>query len=118
MVGKTLEQAETELRQAGASEEQVKAIAPHKVIKGNRPSNLLLTDKLTPFTVGSLIALYEHRTFVQGTICGVNSFDQWGVELGKVLGTDIYNRLVADTDNQELDASTQAAIAAFKQANS
>lgn len=118
MVGKTLEQAETELRQAGASEEQVKAIAPHKVIKGNRPSNLLLTDKLTPFTVGSLIALYEHRTFVQGTIWGVNSFDQWGVELGKVLGTDIYNRLVADTDNQELDASTQAAIAAFKQANS
>lgn len=83
MVGKTLEQAEQELRDAGATAEQVAKIAPHKVIKGNRPSNTLLTDKMTPATVGALIALYEHRTFVQGTIWGINSFDQWGVELGK-----------------------------------
>ncbi len=116
MVGKTLEQAEQELRQAGASEADVAAIAPHKVIPGNRPSNTLLTEQLTPFTTGSLIALYEHRTFVQGTIWGINSFDQWGVELGKVLGTDIYNRLVSDSDNSALDASTQALIAAFKDA--
>ena len=67
-------------------------------------------------TVGALIALYEHRTFVQGTIWGINSFDQWGVELGKVLGTDIYNRLVSDSDNSTLDASTQALIKAFKKA--
>ncbi|MEC8484939.1 MAG: glucose-6-phosphate isomerase, partial [Pseudomonadota bacterium] len=65
MVGKSLEQAEKELRDAGATEEQVAAIAPHKVIPGNRPSNTLLTEQLTPFTTGSLIALYEHRTFVQ-----------------------------------------------------
>ena len=116
MVGKSLEQAEQELRQAGASESEVEAIAPHKVIPGNRPSNTLLTEQLTPFTTGSLIALYEHRTFVQGTIWGINSFDQWGVELGKVLGTDIYNRLVSDSDNSALDASTQALIAAFKDA--
>ena len=117
MVGKSLAQAQQELRDAGASDEQVTHIAPHKVIPGNRPSNTLLTEQLTPFTTGSLIALYEHRTFVQGTIWGVNSFDQWGVELGKVLGTDIYNRLVTDSDNHQLDASTQSLIDAFKQAN-
>lgn len=116
MVGKSLEQAQQELRDAGANESQVASIAPHKVIPGNRPSNTLLTEQLTPFTTGSLIALYEHRTFVQGTIWGINSFDQWGVELGKVLGTDIYNRLINDTNNQQLDASTQALIAAFKNA--
>ena len=116
MVGKTLEQAKQELRDAGASAEQVEAVAPHKVIQGNRPSNTLFTDKMTPATVGALIALYEHRTFVQGTIWGINSFDQWGVELGKVLGTDIYNRLVSDSDNSALDASTQALINAFKKA--
>lgn len=116
MVGKTLEQAKQELRDAGASEDQVEAVAPHKVIQGNRPSNTLFTDKMTPATVGALIALYEHRTFVQGTIWGINSFDQWGVELGKVLGTDIYNRLVSDSDNSTLDASTQALIKAFKKA--
>ncbi|RDL44091.1 glucose-6-phosphate isomerase [Marinomonas piezotolerans] len=116
MVGKSLEQAKEELRSAGANETDVEAIAPHKVIQGNRPSNTLLTEQLTPFTTGSLIALYEHRTFVQGTIWGINSFDQWGVELGKVLGTDIYHRLVSDTDNRSLDASTQALISAFKNA--
>jgi glucose-6-phosphate isomerase len=116
MVGKTLEQAQQELRDAGTTDEQIAKIAPHKVIKGNRPSNTLLTDKMTPATVGALIALYEHRTFVQGTIWGINSFDQWGVELGKVLGTDIFNRLVSDSDNSALDASTQALIKAFKKA--
>ncbi|MBR7888919.1 glucose-6-phosphate isomerase [Marinomonas sp. A79] len=116
MVGKTLEQAQQELRDAGATDEQIAKITPHKVIKGNRPSNTLLTNKMTPATVGALIALYEHRTFVQGTIWGINSFDQWGVELGKVLGTDIFNRLVSDSDNSALDASTQALIEAFKKA--
>ncbi|MCV2404101.1 glucose-6-phosphate isomerase [Marinomonas sp. C2222] len=118
MVGKSLEQAKQELRDAGASDEQVELVAPHKVIKGNRPSNMLLTEQMTPATVGALIALYEHRTFVQGTIWGINSFDQWGVELGKVLGTDIFNRLVSDSDNSALDSSTQALIEAFKKAQS
>tara|TARA_R110002033_G_scaffold171225_1_gene219370 strand:+ start:23430 stop:25076 length:1647 start_codon:yes stop_codon:yes gene_type:complete len=118
MVGKTLEQAQQELRDSGATDDQIATIAPHKVIPGNRPSNTLMTDKMTPATIGALIALYEHRTFVQGTIWGINSFDQWGVELGKVLGTDIYNRLVRDSDNSALDASTQALIKAFKKAQS
>jgi len=118
MVGKTLTQAKDELKNSGATAEQIDKIAPHKVIKGNRPSNTLLTDKLTPFTVGSLIALYEHKTFVQGAVWGINSFDQWGVELGKVLGTDISQRLSSSTDNAELDTSTQALIEAFKKAQS
>lgn len=118
MVGKTLAQAEAELKHSGATPEQVAKIAPHKVILGNRPSNTLTTPKLTPFSVGSLIALYEHRTLVQGAIWGINSFDQWGVELGKVLGTDIAERLNSDSDNQSLDPSTQALISAFKKAQS
>jgi glucose-6-phosphate isomerase len=114
MLGKSLAQAEQELKDAGCSEADIAKIAPHKVIKGNRPSNTLLTEKMTPKTVGALIALYEQKTFVQGTIWGINSFDQWGVELGKVLGTDIYNRLASDQANDTLDSSTQALIAAFK----
>lgn len=114
MLGKSLAQAEQELKDAGCSEADIAKIAPHKVIKGNRPSNTLLTEKMTPKTVGALIALYEQKTFVQGTIWGINSFDQWGVELGKVLGTDIYNRLASDQANDSLDSSTQALIAAFK----
>ena len=114
MLGKSLSQAEQELKESGCSDAEIAKIAPHKVIQGNRPSNTLLTDKMTPQTVGALIALYEQKTFVQGTIWGINSFDQWGVELGKVLGTDIYNRLVSDADNKTLDSSTQALIKAFK----
>ncbi|EAQ64230.1 glucose-6-phosphate isomerase [Marinomonas sp. MED121] len=114
MLGKSLSQAEQELKESGYSDADIAKIAPHKVIQGNRPSNTLLTDKMTPKTVGALIALYEQKTFVQGTIWGINSFDQWGVELGKVLGTDIYNRLVSDADNKTLDSSTQALIKAFK----
>ncbi len=116
MVGKTLAQAENELQQSGATKDEIEKIAPHKVIAGNRPSNTLLTNKLTPFTVGSLIALYEHKTFVQGAVWGINSFDQWGVELGKVLGTDIAQRLNSNSDDSELDSSTQALIKAFKDA--
>ncbi|TBR37616.1 glucose-6-phosphate isomerase [Marinomonas agarivorans] len=114
MVGKTLEQAKNELEQSGLDSEEVEKLAPHKVIQGNRPSNTLLTEKMTPASVGALIALYEHKTFVQGTIWGINSFDQWGVELGKVLGTDIYNRLTEETDNRDLDESTQNLIRIFR----
>jgi len=114
MVGKTLSQAEEELQKAGLKTSDIAKIAPHKIIDGDKPSNTLLTDKMTPASVGALIALYEHKTFVQGTIWGINSFDQWGVELGKVLGTDIYERLVTDTNNDHLDASTKALIQTFK----
>ena len=89
MTGKTLKEAEQELRSDGFSQEELDTLAPQKMIPGNRPSNTLFFDKLTPKVVGSLIALYEHKVFVQGQIWGVNSFDQWGVELGKQLANDI-----------------------------
>lgn len=75
----------TQLREAGVSEDKIRMLAAHKTFEGNKPTNSLLIDKLTPKTLGSLIALYEHKIFVQGVIWNINSFDQWGVELGKVL---------------------------------
>ncbi len=90
MRGKTAAEAEAELKQSGKlSEKEIAALLPHKVFPGNRPSNMLLFDKLTPKSLGMLIALYEHKIFVQGLIWRVNSFDQWGVELGKVLAKAI-----------------------------
>ena len=90
-----------EVRADGVAE----TLVPHKVFEGNRPSNTLLLPKLTPSTLGQLIALYEHKIFVQGVIWGINSFDQWGVELGKVLAKDIYEHLDA-TDLLRYDSST------------
>jgi glucose-6-phosphate isomerase len=83
-----------EVRAEGVPE----ALVPHKVFEGNRPSNTLLADRLTPHTIGALIALYEHSVFTQGVIWSIDSFDQWGVELGKVLATKILNELEAPTD--------------------
>ena len=95
MQGKTLEEVTADLKAAGMTPEQVKLIAPHKVFTGNRPTNSLLLKKLTPRTLGSLIALYEHKIFVQGVIWRINSYDQMGVELGKVLAKKI---LAEETD--------------------
>ena len=72
---------------AGQSEERIAQLLPHKVFQGNRPTNSILYPKLSPYTLGSLIAMYEHKIFVQGVIWNVNSFDQWGVELGKQLAS-------------------------------
>ncbi len=93
MTGKTLQQAESELRDKGIEEAQIAALAPHKVFEGNRPTNTIMVDELTPKALGSLIAMYEHKVFVQGKIWGVNSFDQWGVELGKQLATAILGEM-------------------------
>jgi glucose-6-phosphate isomerase len=87
-------------------------LVPHRTFPGDRPTTLILAERLTPFVLGQLIALYEHKVFTQGTIWGVNSFDQWGVELGKALADRILPELVAD-DEPDLvshDVSTQAAI--------
>jgi glucose-6-phosphate isomerase len=84
---------------------------------GNRPSNTLTFDRLTPYQLGTLIALYEHKVFVQGVIWNLNSFDQWGVELGKILGDDILSRIV-QPDNTELsDSSTELLLAQYRYAN-
>ena len=85
MLGKTREEVVVELTAQGLDQAKIGALAPHKTFPGNRPSNVLMYPKLTPERLGSLVALYEHKVFVQGTIWDINSFDQWGVELGKAL---------------------------------
>ena len=116
MSGKTLDEAKAELKAEGMSGEDIDKLAPHKVIPGNKPSNTLLMEKSTPETVGALIALYEHRTFVQGIIWDVDSFDQWGVELGKQMGKGILDRLTGDTaeGDEAIDSSTASLIQIYR----
>ncbi|QYK08257.1 glucose-6-phosphate isomerase [Shewanella mangrovisoli] len=115
MQGRTLDEALTELSKSSLSDEEKLLIAKHKVMPGNKPSNTLLMDKLTPETLGALIALYEHRTFVQGAIWDINSFDQWGVELGKSLGNDVLARIGAEQNATALDASSNGLINLYRQ---
>ena len=93
------------------SEDEARAIAPHKMIKGNKPNNILMVNQFTPHSIGALIALYEHKVFAQGQLWGINSFDQWGVELGKVLEKELFPLLTGTAPNPEeqlekLDPST------------
>ncbi|CAK5091973.1 unnamed protein product [Meloidogyne enterolobii] len=116
MKGKSSEEVESELKQSGMDETKIKEILPHKVFEGNRPTNTLLLPKITPNTLGSLIAIYEHKIFVQGIIWGINSFDQWGVELGKQLAKVIQSELQKE-DNEPItthDSSTNALINLIK----
>ncbi|PZP21492.1 MULTISPECIES: glucose-6-phosphate isomerase [Pseudomonas] len=114
MRGKTRAEAETELREKGLDDAEVQRLAPHKVIPGNRPSNTLVLERISPRRLGALIALYEHKVFVQGVIWGINSFDQWGVELGKELGKSVYQKLTAYEADAAEDASTQGLIDYFR----
>jgi len=95
MRGKALDDVRDELHQAGFSKPEIDALAVHKSFPGDRPTNSILMEKLTPETLGALIALYEHKIFCQGVIWGINSFDQWGVELGKILAKTILPELAA-----------------------
>lgn len=113
MMGKTAEEVQAELKQTSMSEEQIAALLPHKVFPGNRPSNTLLYRQLDPYTLGAIIALYEHKVFVQGTVWHINSFDQWGVELGKQLALGIETDLLSESQAQNHDASTNGLITAF-----
>lgn len=117
MRGKTPDEARAELQAQGLSAEQIEALVPHKTFSGNRPTNMILLDKLTPRNMGSLIAMYEHKVFVQGVIWGINSFDQWGVELGKQLAKTILAELTGDVEPQQHDASTARLIRLYRQAN-
>ena len=114
MLGKTLAEAQAELRDKGMSEAEVQRLAPHKVIPGNRPSNTLVVERISPRRLGALVAMYEHKVFVQSVIWGINAFDQWGVELGKELGKGVYNRLVGSEEAPADDASTQGLINYFR----
>lgn len=114
MAGKTKEEAYDELLKQGFDTQQAETLAAHKENKGNQPSNTLILDKLTPASLGALTALYEHKTFVQGAIWGINSFDQWGVELGKVLGKDIFQALSNAQTSNALDSSTKGLLDLYK----
>ncbi|WP_432380043.1 glucose-6-phosphate isomerase [Duganella sp. P38] len=110
MTGKTADEVRADLAGQNLSAEQVEALVPHKTFPGNRPSNTILMDQLTPGALGALIALYEHKTFVQGVIWDVNSFDQWGVELGKVLAKNIQAELTGEVKPERHDSSTNGLI--------
>lgn len=114
MQGKSREQAFDELIAAGLDEERAKQLAPHKVIPGNKPSNLLLIEQLTPQSLGSLIALYEHKVFVQSIIWDINAFDQWGVELGKQLSGPLLSAITAPNSDLTFDASTMFNLSKLK----
>lgn len=114
MMGKTKEEVIAEFKAAGTSDEDIELLSPFKVFKGNRPTNSILFKELTPYTLGSLIAMYEHKIFVQGIIWNIFSFDQWGVELGKQLAKKILPKLSGDEDVTSHDASTSGLINAFK----
>jgi glucose-6-phosphate isomerase len=114
MKGKDREEVMAELRSAGMTEEQVSFHAPFRVFEGNRPSNSILFEKLTPRVLGSLIAMYEHKIFVQGVIWNIFSFDQWGVELGKVLAKKILPELSSADEITSHDSSTNGLINYFK----
>ena len=110
MLGKTKAQARAELEQQGLKGEELENLLPHKVFEGNRPTTSILFDKLTPNTLGKLIALYEHKIFVQGIIWDINSFDQWGVEYGKQIAQQILPQLTNDEVVSNYDSSTNGLI--------
>ena len=106
MIGKTFDEARAELLAQGLEGESLEALLPHKVFPGNKPTNTLLFDRLDPHTLGMLIALYEHKVFVQGIVWNINSFDQWGVELGKQLAGRILPELLDESVKSAHDQST------------
>ena len=115
MVGKTEQEARAELTAQGLNGAELEALLPHKVFPGNKPTNTLLFDKLTPRMLGMLIALYEHKVFVQSVVWNINPFDQWGVELGKQLAGKILPELSSSKAVTNHDASTNSMIANFRQ---
>ena len=115
MRGKPFEEALAENQSAGMPEAQARLLAHHRTFPGNRPTNSLLMERLTPHTLGALIALYEHRIFTQGVVWGVNSFDQWGVELGKQLASVILDEIQSGRLTADHDPSTRALLEHFIQ---
>jgi glucose-6-phosphate isomerase len=115
MNGKTDEEAQKELEKAGLTAEEIAKLLPFKVFSGNRPTNSILIKKITPFTLGELIALYEHKIFVQGVIWNIFSFDQYGVELGKQLANKILPELENEDKIETHDSSTNGLINFYKQ---
>ena len=115
MNGKSDEEVKAELVKSGMPEEQLQKLAPFKVFEGNRPTNSILIKKITPYTLGELIAMYEHKIFVQGVIWNIFTFDQWGVELGKQLASNILPELADNEPVTTHDASTNGLINCYKE---
>jgi glucose-6-phosphate isomerase len=114
MKGRTEEEARGELESSGSSGEGLEALVRAKTFAGNKPTNSFLFEKLTPETLGALVALYEHKIFTQGVIWDINSFDQMGVELGKQLAKAVYPELEGEEEIQSHDSSTNGLINYFK----
>ncbi|XP_038224848.1 glucose-6-phosphate isomerase [Dermochelys coriacea] len=114
MKGKTADEAQKELQATGLSGEALEKLLPHKVFEGNRPTNSIVFTKLSPFILGALIAMYEHKIFVQGVVWDINSYDQWGVELGKQLAKKIEPELDSDAPVTSHDGSTNGLISFIK----
>jgi glucose-6-phosphate isomerase len=115
MNGKTKDEAIEELSKSGKKGDEASKLASYKTFSGNRPTNSILLKKITPFTLGQLIAVYEHKIFVQGVIWNIFSFDQWGVELGKQLANNILPELKDDKPVSGHDSSTNGLINVYKQ---
>ncbi|HEB55121.1 MAG TPA: glucose-6-phosphate isomerase [Gammaproteobacteria bacterium] len=114
MKGKTAEEVEAELQASGLSTSEIQALLPYKIFAGNKPTNTIMFRTLDPRTLGMLIAMYEHKIFVQGVIWNINSFDQWGVELGKQLAVKIQDELADDRQVKTHDCSTNGLINFYK----
>ena len=115
MKGKTADEVRSELSASGMTGEKLEELIPHKVFTGNRPTNSIMFKKVDPFTLGCLIALYEHKIFTQGIIWNINSFDQWGVELGKQLAKAILPELEKPGAITSHDTSTNGLINYYKE---
>ena len=118
MKGKTADEVIAELQAKGLNEDEIKKLTPFKIFEGNKPTNSILMSKLTPQNLGSLIAMYEHKIFVQGVVWNIFSFDQWGVELGKQLAGQILPELVNDSEVTSHDSSTNGLINVYKEMRS
>ena len=110
MVGRTVDAARADLLQRGLNAQEADRLAPHLAMPGSRPNSVITMQSVNPATLGALLALYEHRTFCSATLWGINPFDQWGVELGKEIGTTIHARLSGDKKQAAMDASTEQLI--------
>ncbi len=114
MRGRDMDEAREMMRAAGFEGDALERQAAHRVFPGNRPSTTLLYDRLTPYRLGQIVALYEHRVFVEGVILGINSFDQWGVELGKVLAKEMEPLVAGEAEPEGKDGSTRSLLAYLK----
>ena len=118
MVGRSPEAARTALLGRGLGDDEASRLAPHLAMPGNRPNSVITMDSVNPGSLGALLALYEHRTFCSARLWGINPFDQWGVELGKEIGTDILGRLSGQTSAGAMDPSTERLMRAWRNAQS